>query len=561
MAKQPKNSGGTGNGLPGSEEQYRLLFELNPHPMWVFDAETLSFLAVNEAAVHHYGYSREEFLSSTITDICPPEDVPRLRVYLSELPERVDGVGLWRHRKKDGTIIDVEITSQPLAFGGKRARLVLAHDITARKRAEEDARRYAKRLSVLREIDIAILAAFSAEEIADAALRHVRQLVPCQRASVSQFDIEADEARLLAVQGEGEATIMPGMRFPLDVFGDPDQLRQGHTHIVEDLLTISPRPPKYEALLKKGLRSLIHVPLLAEAELIGTLNLAADTPYLLTLEHADIAREVANQLAVAIRHASLHSQVQRHATELERRVAERTAELQEIVVELESFAHSVSHDMREPLGGLQGLARALLENYGNELSSQGQVEMERIIATTERLDVLIQHLLAYSRLGRAELTLQPINLGVVVAEVVSQLEQEIHSKKVQVTVDEPLPAAVGHHATIVQLMTNLVSNALKFVAPGRAPRVRIRAELRAEYVRLWVEDNGIGIAPEDQQRIFQPFERLHGIEAYAGTGIGLAIVQRAVKRMGGRVGVESQLDGGSRFWFELPGVPEGSTQS
>jgi PAS domain S-box-containing protein len=127
--------------LRDSEEQYRLLFESNPHPMWVYDLETLGFLAVNEAAIHHYGYSREDFLGMTIKDIRPAEDVPEFLADVARPTSGIDVSGTWRHRKKDGTLIDVEITSHPLTFAERPAKLVLAHDVTARKRAEEEIRR------------------------------------------------------------------------------------------------------------------------------------------------------------------------------------------------------------------------------------------------------------------------------------------------------------------------------------------------------------------------------------------------------------------------------------
>jgi signal transduction histidine kinase len=111
---------------------------------------------------------------------------------------------------------------------------------------------------------------------------------------------------------------------------------------------------------------------------------------------------------------------------------------------------------------------------------------------------------------------------------------------------------VAHPTTLAQAVANLLSNAVKFVAPGTRPRVRVWAEESEGWVRLWVEDNGIGIAPDDHERIFRVFERLHGVDVYPGTGIGLAIVRRGVERMGGRVGVESELGKGSRFWIELP---------
>jgi PAS domain S-box-containing protein len=127
--------------LRDSEEQYRVLFESNPHPMWVYDLETLSFLAVNDAAIEHYGYSHEEFLGLTIKDIRPAEDIPEFLADVARPTSGIDVSGTWRHRKKDGTLIDVEITSHPLTFAERPAKLVLAHDVTARKRAEEGIRR------------------------------------------------------------------------------------------------------------------------------------------------------------------------------------------------------------------------------------------------------------------------------------------------------------------------------------------------------------------------------------------------------------------------------------
>ena len=137
------------------------------------------------------------------------------------------------------------------------------------------------------------------------------------------------------------------------------------------------------------------------------------------------------------------------------------------------------------------------------------------------------------------------------ADVTHQLESDLRERRAALTVQEVLPAVLGHRATLGQVLSNLVSNATKFVTPGETPQVRIWAEEKGEYVRLWVEDNGIGIALEYRERIFRIFERLHGVETYPGTGIGLAIVQKGVERLGGRAGVESVEGVGSKFWIEL----------
>jgi signal transduction histidine kinase len=139
-----------------------------------------------------------------------------------------------------------------------------------------------------------------------------------------------------------------------------------------------------------------------------------------------------------------------------------------------------------------------------------------------------------------------------VAEALAQLQADVQDRRAQVGVRDPLPAVVGHHTTLVQVVANLLANAIKYAAPGAQPRVQIWAEAPDQRVRLWVEDHGIGIAPEHHERIFRAFERLHDEQVYPGTGIGLAIVRKGIERMGGRVGLESTPGQGSRFWLELP---------
>ncbi|MBN1956315.1 MAG: HAMP domain-containing protein [Anaerolineae bacterium] len=237
---------------------------------------------------------------------------------------------------------------------------------------------------------------------------------------------------------------------------------------------------------------------------------------------------------------------------LEQRVAERTQALQEANAELEAFAYSVSHDLRAPLRATQGLSQALLEDCGDQLDAVGRDYVLRIQGSAQRMDTLIQDLLAYSRIARANVEFKVVSLELVLQDVLLQLESAIREQDARVTVEKPLPAVVGHYPTLAQVVANLVANAIKFVAPDVQPRVRIWAEKRDGVVRLWVEDNGIGIAPEHYERIFCVFERLHGIETYPGTGIGLAIVRKGMQRMGGAVGLDSTVGEGSDFWIELP---------
>jgi PAS domain S-box-containing protein len=247
------------------------------------------------------------------------------------------------------------------------------------------------------------------------------------------------------------------------------------------------------------------------------------------------------------------AEVRRLSATLERRVEERTRQLAEANQELQDFAYSVSHDLRAPLRTMQGFSRALLEDCADGLDEIGRDYARRIIAGATRLDELIRDLLAYSRVTREEIELRPVSLDKTADDVLAQLRGPIAEAGASVEAARPLGSMLGHPAILTQALSNLVGNALKFVPAGIPPRVAIRSESRdgGRRLRLWVEDNGIGIAPEHRERIFQVFQRLHGVAEYAGTGIGLAIVRKGIERLGGAVGVESETGVGSRFWIEL----------
>jgi len=237
--------------------------------------------------------------------------------------------------------------------------------------------------------------------------------------------------------------------------------------------------------------------------------------------------------------------------DLERRVAERTSELREALKELEAFSYTIAHDLRAPLRAMGGFSQALLEDHAPRLDENGRDYLARIADSAKRMDRLILELLDYSRMMRADVHVEPVDLEEVALKVIAQLSDEIGARGAKIAVDRPLPRVLGNAVTLDQVLSNLLSNALKFVARGVAPRVRVRAESRGDRVRLWIEDNGIGIGPEHHDRIFGVFQRLHTAAEYPGSGIGLAIVRKAVERMGGKAGLESELGKGSKFWIEL----------
>ena len=249
--------------------------------------------------------------------------------------------------------------------------------------------------------------------------------------------------------------------------------------------------------------------------------------------------------------AAMHAEVQRRAEELEVRVLERTKELRETNASLEAFAYSVSHDLRAPLRGISGLGTALLEDYQQKLDPQGQEYLHGMVDSARRMDALIEQLLAYTRVNRHTFRPERVNVKDAIFDAWHQLASEVTKAGAEMHMDA-CPAVLASRSLLTQAIANLVSNAIKFVAPGQRPQVRIVCKEDDGKVQISVVDNGIGIDPSRLHHVFTAFERLHGSDLYAGSGLGLSIVKTAVERMAGSVGVESTPGRGSRFWIELP---------
>ncbi|RCJ34783.1 hypothetical protein A6770_17160 [Nostoc minutum NIES-26] len=518
---------------------------------------------LNTAAARIFGNAKDQIVGKDDTQLLPIDIAAAIRETDRRIMTRGRAEVVEELVRKAGSLHTYLYLSTKDPYRDARGNIIgligVARDITERKRAEAALFRSNQRLETLQAIDRAILRAESPEQIAQAALERLTSVITCQHAAVILFNFNTGEAQILAGQ---IALNFAKSVVPITALTPLETVRQREpTLYIEDIASLSSRTPALERQLQEGSRSFLAVALLVEDNLIGDLTLFANRPAAFSPEDQAIASEIATQLAIAIQQSRLREQLQNYANQLEQRVTERTAALVEANNELEAFGYSVSHDLRAPLRSMQGLAQALQEDYSDLLDSDGQEYIERIIASAERMDGLIQDLLNYSRLSRAEMKLRILNLTEIVTEATSQLET-LRSRQAQITIEQPLPEVIGHRTTLIQVLINLLSNAIKFVPANKQPQVRVWAEVgrgaegqelypSSSRIRLWVEDNGIGIAPEHQEQIFNVFERLHGEESYPGSGIGLAIVRKGVERMGGQVGVESVIGQGSRFWIEL----------
>jgi PAS domain S-box-containing protein len=243
-------------------------------------------------------------------------------------------------------------------------------------------------------------------------------------------------------------------------------------------------------------------------------------------------------------------ELQTHATTLEETVAERTAALRETIGELEAFSYSVSHDMRAPLRAMQGYAKIVLEDCGDKIDPMDKEYLKRISSAAARMDSLIQDVLTYSRVNRTDLPLGPVSLDQLLREILTTypMFQRPHA---EIEIVGDLPAVMGIPAVLTQCISNLIGNAVKFVAPGVTPKIRVWSQPLPEEKmwRIFFKDNGLGIEKDAHETIFGIFQRVS--KSYEGTGIGLSIVKKGAEKMGGRVGLESELGQGSIFWLDL----------
>ncbi len=275
---------------------------------------------------------------------------------------------------------------------------------------------------------------------------------------------------------------------------------------------------------------------------------------------------VIRQTEEALREAQ--KTIQLYAQDLEKTVAERTARLRETVQELEAFSYSLAHDMRAPLRSMLGYADILVSEHADRLDPQAKNFLGRIAAAARRLDSMIRDVLSYSHILLEDLAMEPVDVRQLIEELIATYPN-LRAAKACISVSPDIPVLKANTAALTQVLSNLLGNAVKFVPPETPPVVRVSAERMSgpsqgeaskngPWVRLLIEDKGIGIDPAVHPRLFEMFQRFNRAGLYEGTGMGLAIARKAMERMGGRIGVDSAPGQGSRFWIALPAAENGS---
>ncbi len=332
-----------------------------------------------------------------------------------------------------------------------------------------------------------------------------------------------------------------GRRFPLNTCISGWAMLNRQAAVIEDIYS-DPRIPA-DAYRPTFVKSLVMVPI-RTARPIGAIGNYWATRRQPRPEEVRLLQALADSTSVAMENVQLYS-------ELEQKVLDRTARLQAANEELEAFTYSVSHDLRAPLRHIAGYIEMLRNEAGSELKPEGRRYAEVIARSATRMGGLIDDLLEFSRMGRADLMRGRVNMNTLVAEVMRELENETAQRTVFWEIDE-LPEAEGDRALLRQVWVNLLSNAVKYTGKRDRAEISVRARRADQEWEFSVADNGAGFDNEYAGKLFGVFQRLHRADQFEGTGIGLANVRRIIARHGGRTWAEGEVDQGATFYFTLP---------
>ena len=490
-----------------SEARYQLLFEGNALPTWIFDLQTLEFLAVNEAAVHHYGYSRDEYRAMTIRDLHPREETPSIEDFLVGGPSAIPNAAQWKHLKKDATAIDVEVVWHELIFRGRHALLVLAKDVTERRQAREALRESEARFRMMADTAPVMIwisgedkgFTFFNKNWLDFTGRTMEEEMHTGWAEGVHPD---DHERCLANYSEQ--------------FHARERVRMEYRHRRND--------GEYRWVLNEGIPRFSP-----DGRFTGYIGSSVD---ITDRKRAEAERE---ELLVKEQQAREEAQA-----------ANRSKD---------EFLALVSHELRAPLNAMVGWARILRSTRVDQATMTHAIEIIERSARTQ--SKLIEDLLDTARIatGKLRLEIQPVDLSGVVNAVVEVLKPAAEAKEIEISVvlDAPREVIAGDPDRLQQIVWNLVYNAIKFTPAEGRIEVRL---LRADpHVRITVSDTGRGISPEAVECLFESFYQADSSSTrrHGGLGLGLSLVRHLVELHGGTVSAESPGEGqGATFTVNLP---------
>ena len=422
--------------------------------------------------------------------------------------------------------------------------------------AEAEANRLALQNAAIAEIGRIITASLDIEDVYAGFAEQTRRLVNFDRIVVSLLSRDSDDFTNAYVIGVPVSNRDRGDLIGLKGTFTDEVIRQQKAilFLPDSLQETRIKFPGLIPQYLSGLRSFISVPLVYKDATIGVLHFSSVKPSAYSDYEVGIAGLIAAQIAGAIENSHLHAETVEADLALQR----QARELARSNAELEQFAYVASHDLQEPLRVIAGYVNLLEDRYADKLDQDARDFIGFATDAAHRMRALINALLQYSRVGTHGNPFEPMDCNRALSEALADLEVSIGESDAEVTA-EPLPQVVGDHVQVTHLFENLISNAIKFKKDDCPPKIHVSCGREEDSWQISVSDNGTGIRPRYQERIFGMFKRAHKRSKYPGTGIGLALCLKIVERHGGRIWVESEVNQGSTFHFTIPAIEETKT--
>lgn len=526
---------------PGAEWFARI-----PVPAWVVDGQRGRCLQANAAATAVYGYTQEEFQKMELGDLLAPVDREAFKLAVAGPKTHSRVPGQWSHSRRGRADIQVELTWTPFAFAGKAAALVLATDVTDLVRSE-------KRAVVFSDLGRRLSSARTAKEAALAIVDAADALFGWDSClfglcSPDKFKL----ATVLAVDTvNGQRTEVPTN----DDLPGPitsQALKEGERLILRSPGDVPPETAGRFGDKSRASRSLMTVQVRNNEMTVGVLTVQSYSPNAYAARDLQTLKALASHCAGALDRIRAEEEILRLNAELERRVRDRTRQLEAINRELEAFSYSVSHDLRAPLRSIRGFSELLMERYGDQLDARGQEFLNRACESCGHMDRLIDDLLKLSRVGRSELQRARVDLSAIAASLAGELRNAEPGRSVEFVISPGLKA-FGDERLLRVALDNLLRNAWKFTRHQPHPKIEFgRTEDERDHSTFFVSDNGAGFDMAYASKLFGVFQRLHSASEFPGTGIGLATFQRIIRRHGGRAWALGVVNEGATFYFTLP---------
>jgi len=410
-------------------------------------------------------------------------------------------------------------------------------------RLYEEVQRHVKQLETLNTVTAALTKTLELDKLLELIFDQIRQVMSFDSGAIFLYE----EDGLRVVMDRGITPSLKGTVFPTE-----DNLLKQTLQTQEPLIL---NDPKSEPGFKnwgqsETISSWMGVPLVARDTSIGFLTLDSSVPEAYSSEQVDLARIFASQAAHAIENARLYERVIADANQLEERVQERTAELKEANEGLESFTYSISHDLRAPLRGINGFTQILMEEHTASLNDEAKYYMNLLHTSATNMSNLIDGLLDFSRKSLQPLKTETVNLTAIAENVVADLAEECKDCDVDFQLDS-LPPCQGDSLLLRQVFYNLIQNALKFTRNKEKALIEIKSFQKDGFPVYYIKDNGVGFDMTHADKLFGVFQRAHLQSEFEGTGVGLAIVHKIIRRHGGEIWFEAQQQHGATFYFTI----------